>query len=71
LSEGKESPAEGRYKVVELSTVTDETIQEALNTWTVSGWQLDAIHFAMRESSRRPAMAFMVFTRDDKQPPKA
>ncbi len=52
-----------RYKVVELSTVTDEAIEEALNTWTQDGWTMDGLHFAMRESSKRPAMAFMIFTR--------
>ena len=51
------------YKVVELSTVTDDSIEEALNEWTAAGWVLEGIHFAMRESSKRPAMAFIVFTR--------
>ena len=49
------------YKVVELSTVTDETIEEKLNEMAALGWSLDAIHFAMREGSRRPSMAFLVF----------
>jgi len=56
---------EGRYRVVELSTVTDESIQETLNHWTAQGYELDALHFAMRESSKRPAMAFLVFTRSE------
>lgn len=51
------------YKVVELSTVTDEAIEETLNEYTAEGWVLDGIQFAMRESSKRPAMAFIVFTR--------
>ena len=51
-----------QYKVVELSTVSEETIEEALNEWTRKGWQFDALQFAMRESSKRPAMAFLVFT---------
>ncbi len=54
-----------RYKVVELATVTDEAIEALLNTWTREGWVLDGIHFAMRESSRRPAMAFLVFRRPE------
>ena len=53
------------YKVVELATVTDETIEEALNQWTAKGWRFDGMQFAMRESSRRPAMAFLLFTRKD------
>ena len=52
------------YKVVELTSVTDEEIETALNEWTSQGWVFDAIHFAMRESSKRPAMAFVSFTRE-------
>jgi hypothetical protein len=54
-----------QYKVVELCTVSEETIEEALNHWTAQGWRFDAMQFAMRESSRRPAMAFVVFTREE------
>ena len=54
-----------RYKVVELSTVTDETLEEVLNEWTEAGYTLDGIQFAMRESSKRPAMAFVVFTKTE------
>ncbi|MEE3328976.1 MAG: DUF4177 domain-containing protein [Myxococcota bacterium] len=50
------------YKVVELSSVTDEEIEAVLNEWTSQGWTFDAMHFAMRESSKRPAMAFIAFT---------
>lgn len=53
-----------RYKVVELANVTDEEIEKALNEWTAEGWQLDSMHFAMRESSKRPSMAFLSFTRE-------
>lgn len=52
------------YKVVELSTVGEEEIEEALNEWTAAGWSFDSMQFAMRESSKRPAMAFLAFTRD-------
>ena len=53
------------YKVVELSSVTDDEIENALNQWTGEGWTFESIHFAMRESSKRPAMAFVSFTRDE------
>lgn len=59
-----EKPAiytKAHFKVVELSTVTDETIQDALNMWTEKGWQFDQIQFVVRESSRRPSMAFLFF----------
>jgi hypothetical protein len=52
------------YKVVEASTVTDEAIEEIVNRWVPQGWTLDGVHFAMREASRRPAMAFVFFTRE-------
>jgi hypothetical protein len=51
------------YKVVESSTVTDEELEKIINDFVRQGWQLDAIHFAMREASKRPAMAFVLFTR--------
>jgi hypothetical protein len=52
------------YKVVELSVVSDEEIERVLNEWTAQGWRFETIHFAMRESSKRPAMAFVSFTRE-------
>lgn len=51
------------YKVVELTVVTDETIEETVNTWTRQGWIVDSLHFAMGTGSKRPAMAFIFFTR--------
>jgi hypothetical protein len=51
----------GPYKVVEIATVTDESIENALNEWVAKGYRLDGIHFAMRESSKRPSMAFLIF----------
>jgi len=54
-----------RYKVVELGTVTDDEIEKALNEWTAAGWQFDTMQFAMRDSSKRPSMAFVTFTREE------
>ena len=51
------------YKVVETSDVTDVEIEKILNEWTEQGWTLDTMQFAMRDSSKRPAMAFIIFTR--------
>ncbi len=51
------------YKVVEVASVTDEELERVLNEYTQLGWTLDGIQFAMRESSKRPAMAFVLFTR--------
>ena len=52
------------YKVVELSTVDEAAIERTLNEWVGQGWALDGIQFAMRESSKRPSMAFVFFTRE-------
>jgi len=51
-----------QYKVVELSTVDETTLEQTVNTWVAQGWAVESIHFAMRESSKRPAMAFVLFT---------
>ena len=52
------------YKVVELSVVTDESLESALNEWTAKNWNFDSIQFVVREASKRPSMAFVVFTRE-------
>jgi hypothetical protein len=54
-----------RYKVVEISTVTDDEIERVLNEWTARGYSFASIHFVMTEASRRPAMAFLFFTGRD------
>lgn len=52
------------YKVVEIGTVTEDAIEETLNHWNSKGWHFDGLQFAMRESSKRPAMAFALFTKE-------
>jgi hypothetical protein len=52
------------YKFVELSIVTDESIEEAVNAWVGRGWLLEGIRFVTTEASRRPQMAFVSFTRE-------
>ena len=54
-----------RYKIVEISVVTDETIEAVLNEWTAQGWHFDSLQFVVREASKRPSMAFVFFTRSD------
>lgn len=53
------------YKVVEISTVTDEEIEKVLNEWCKNGWKLDRILFAMKETQKRPSMAFIVFVKEE------
>lgn len=55
------------YKVVEVNTVGEESLESVLNEWTRLGWRFDGMQFAMRESSRRPSMAFVVFTREEEK----
>ena len=55
------------YKVVETSQVDDQSLEQILNSWTADGWQFEGFHFAMREGSRRPAMAFVTFTREEQE----
>ncbi len=55
------------YKVVELNTVSEDMLEEVLNEWTAKGWRFDGMQFAMRESQKRPSMAFVIFTREEKK----
>lgn len=51
-----------QYKFVELSIVTDESIEACVNEWVAQGWTFDGIRFVTTEHSKRPAMAFVSFT---------
>ena len=53
------------YKVVETSDVSAEELERILNEWTAQGWRFEMMQFAMRDSSKRPAMAFVTFVRDE------
>ncbi len=63
--------AETRYKVVETSSVTDLELERIINETVALGWTLDGIQFAMREASKRPAMAFLMFMRAESDAPEA
>ena len=56
-----------QFKFVELSIVTDESLEECVNEWVGQGvgWTLEGIRFVTTERSRRPQMAFVSFVRDD------
>jgi hypothetical protein len=54
--------------VAELSTVDEGSLEHLVNTWVSQGWTLETVQFAMRESSKRPAMAFVFFTREGPAP---
>lgn len=50
------------YKVIEVSPVSEETLEVALNERSREGWNFESMHFVMREGSHRPAMAYLFFT---------
>jgi hypothetical protein len=52
------------YKVVEVSPVGEETLEKTLNERSREGWSFESMHFVTREGSHRPAMAYLLFTRD-------
>jgi hypothetical protein len=54
-----------RYKFVEVSPVTDETLERAVNEWVARGYHFDGIHFVVKENSHRPCMAFVALFRDE------
>lgn len=51
-----------RYKIVETTTVTDEELERIVNEWVGQGWELDGFQLVNHETSRRPKMAFVMFT---------
>ena len=55
------------YKFVELLQVTDADLEELVNKWVAKGWALDEIRFVVTDHSRRPAMAYVSFTRETEQ----
>lgn len=57
------APRPLRYKVVELANVDEASLELTVNQWVGAGWAFDGVQFAMRESSKRPSMAFVMFTR--------
>ena len=68
---GAPGPRALHYKVVELSNVDEGALERTLNEWVPHGWTFDGVQFAMRESSKRPSMAFVFFTREGEPLPVA
>jgi len=52
-----------KYKVIETSEVTGESLEGILNRWTEEGWRYDGMQFVVKESARRPSMAFILFVK--------
>jgi len=58
-----------KYRIREVSTVTDEHLERVVNETVAEGWDFDGIQFAMRDSSKRPSMAFLVFFKEVSEEP--
>jgi hypothetical protein len=56
-----------KYKVVECSPVTDEELEKVINEWTGDGYILEGMHFVTRDASKRPSMAFVLFTKKERE----
>ena len=54
-----------KYNVVETSEVTEDSLEEILNHWTAEGWRYDGMQFVVKESARRPSMAFILFVKTE------
>jgi hypothetical protein len=50
-------------KVRETMDVTEDNLSNIVNEMIREGFELDGMHFAMRDNSKRPSMAFMIFYR--------
>lgn len=56
------------FKVVECMTVTDEILEGVLNAWSRKGWVFDGMSFVPNDASKRPKMAFVIFSRQAEAP---
>jgi hypothetical protein len=56
-------PGSAEYKVVEVSPVGEDTLEQALNDWTGRGFSFESLHFVSRDGSHRPALAYLFFVR--------
>ena len=55
------------YRVTELTEVSDQSIEAALNREFCDGYRFESIHFVIQPGNRRPSMAFLFFTRVQEQ----
>ena len=55
------------YRVTELTEVSDQSIEKALNLGVSGDYRFESIHFVIQPGNRRPTMAFLFFTRMQEQ----
>lgn len=53
------------YRVVEVSPVDEQKIEDALNQALEQGYRLERLEFIQQEGVRRPTMVFLFLWRDD------
>jgi hypothetical protein len=56
-----------KYHVIETTEVTAETLEHLLNRCAEKGWRFEGMNFVVKESARRPSMAFLLFTQPEKE----
>jgi hypothetical protein len=52
-----------RWKVSEVQRVDEATLERTLNAAAEDGWELERIDYIKEFGVRRPAMAYLYFTR--------
>lgn len=50
-----------QYKFVEVSPVSEATLEAAVNEWVGRGWHLEGIRFVTAEGAPRPQLAYVSF----------
>ena len=61
-----------RCQVRECSVVTEENLTVIINEMISGGYEFDGVHFAIRDNSKRPSMAFLtVYREESENPPDA
>lgn len=58
-----------QYKFVEVSPVSEATLEAAVNEWVGRGWQLEGIRFVTAEGAPRPQLAYVSFVTHAAPPP--
>jgi hypothetical protein len=57
-----------QYKFVEVSPVSEATLEAAVNEWVGRGWQLEGIRFVTAEGAPRPQLAYVSFVTPESPP---
>ena len=48
-----------------LISLFEIKMEEILNRWVAEGWRYDGMQFVVKESARRPSMAFVLFVKKE------